>query len=132
MVSVTERTAIVKADVAGAVAVSPAGRAVVIEGWAARFGVLDRENERWVGSSEDAIRAFLAGSAPVLWNHAPELGQLGRVEAMELRPEGIWMRARLPEPPFGSILRDMWQKVRDGLTRGLSLKGKILKRGRDL
>lgn len=100
---------------------------LLVEGFAATWE-LDREGWAYErGSFAEAAKAFMErGSQPLLAQHRPELGQLGRVEALEERPQGLWMRARIPKPADSSPLADWYAKVAAGMTRGLSIKGRSL------
>lgn len=99
---------------------------LVVEGFFATYD-LDHQNERWVpGSFRDAIKSFMANpSRPVLYEHKRELGQFGTVEHLEERPGGLWGRMRLPKPEVG-VLRQAWEAVRRGITRGVSVHAPMM------
>jgi HK97 family phage prohead protease len=96
---------------------------LVVEGYLATYD-LDQQNERWQpGSWGDAIKAFLNNpSRPVLYEHNREYGQFGTVERLEEREQGLWGRLRLPKPAGPGVLRQAWEAVKAGLTRGVSVR----------
>lgn len=112
---------------------APSEDEVVIEGYFATYD-LDRQNERFLpGSFSEAAKSFMTGgSRAVLFQHKPELGQLGQVEALEERKGGLWGRARLPRPAESSPLYDHWLKIKSGMMKGISIRSRMLaKRLRD-
>lgn len=96
---------------------------LIVEGYFATYD-LDRQGERFLPQSfSQAAKAFLAsGSRPFLYQHKAELGQLGSVEMLEERAKGLWGRARIPRPAEGSPLMDVYQKIRDGYMKGVSIR----------
>jgi HK97 family phage prohead protease len=107
-------------------AVKAEGEDLIVEGYFATYD-LDNQNERWLaGSWTDAIKAFMDNpSRPVLYEHKREYGQFGEVLALEERDEGLWGRIRLPQPSKG-VLRQAWEAVKAGLTKGVSVRAPML------
>lgn len=104
---------------------------LLIEGYASTWDT-DRQGEAFVpGSFRETIKSFLSGAAPLLYQHKDGL-QLGSVEHLEEREKGLWMRARLPEPPEGSPLRHQWLLAKRGMLRGASVRGLMRKVGNKL
>lgn len=109
----------------------PAGKAVeaddgdiIIEGYAADFN-RDREDEFFVkGAFEQAVEA--AKGAPLLYQHKTD-HQLGIVENLELRDDGLWMRARVAKA-FDDRDKAIVDKIKRGIMRGLSVGGRMRKR----
>jgi HK97 family phage prohead protease len=70
-----------------------------------------------------SIKAFLAGSAPLCFNHSP--GRvLGKVLDLTVTPAGVWTKARVD----GAIrehpeLRTIYEQIRRGSIKGLSCGG---------
>jgi HK97 family phage prohead protease len=130
---VDDRTANVTADtVLGEKAITeePNGD-LVIEGWASTWEE-DRQGERFIpGGFRDCIKSFLAGGAPLLYQHK-DGEQMGTVESLEERPQGLWAKARVPRPPAGTEASHRYELLKRGMLRGLSVRGRMLKRGRDL
>lgn len=99
---------------------------LIVEGYAATWDV-DRQGEAFdPGSFGEAIKSFLSGAAPFLYQHK-DGQQLGRVEHLEERPQGLWMRARVPKPPEGAPLRHQYDLLKRGMLRGASVRGKVMK-----
>lgn len=99
---------------------------LVVEGYFATYD-LDHQKERWVPNSfGPAIKAFMKNpSRPVLYEHKRELGQFGTVDHLEERPGGLWGRMRLPRPSSG-VLRQAWEAVAAGITRGVSVHAPMM------
>lgn len=104
---------------------------LVIEGYASTWDT-DRQGERFVpGGFRDCIKAFLDAGGPLMYQHK-DGEQLGQVEHLEERAKGLWMRARVPRPPDGTDAFHRWSLLKRGMLRGLSVRGKMLKRGAEL
>lgn len=104
---------------------------LILEGYASTWDE-DRQGEAFVpGSFRETIKAFLDGSAPLLYQHK-DGAQLGTVEFLEERAKGLWMRARMPEPPESSPLRHQWELAKRGMLRGASVRGLMRKVGNKL
>ncbi len=101
---------------------------LIIEGYASTWDT-DRQGEAFdFGSFGEAIKSFLSGAAPLLYQHR-DGEQMGVVEHLEEREKGLWMRARAPEPPAGTEAHHRWNLLKRGMLRGASVRGKILKLG---
>jgi HK97 family phage prohead protease len=101
---------------------------LIVEGYASTWE-LDRQGESFVpGAFGEAIKSFLAGARPLLYQHE-DGRQLGEVEHLEEREKGLWMRARVPQPPEGSPLRHQYNLLKRGMLRGASVRGLMRKIG---
>lgn len=102
---------------------------LILEGWAAIFEGEDRQSENFApGAFSRGAKAFTDGRSPLCWHH-DKSKILGRVLALEERPEGLWMRARVDgeiasHPELGVI----YSQIRKGTIDGLSIGG-FFKRG---
>jgi HK97 family phage prohead protease len=95
---------------------------LMIEGYAADIGI-DRQGEFFEPQAfEASIQEFL-DSNPVLLYHHHNDQQLGMVKALESRPDGLWMKAVVPRPAETSPLLDVYEKMKRGMMRGLSVRG---------
>lgn len=104
---------------------------LIVEGYASTWDV-DRQGEAFVpGSFRECIKAFLDRGGPLLYQHK-EGAQLGQVEHLEEREKGLWMRARVPQPPQNSPLRHQYDLLKRGMLRGASVRGLMRKLGRKL
>lgn len=99
---------------------------LIIEGLAADYS-LDRQGEAFVpGCFEKAIGKFLAGSAPLCYHHKHDQ-QLGQVQALESRADGLYMKAVIPRPPESSPLLDIYNKIKRGMMKGVSVYGSAVR-----
>ncbi len=100
---------------------------IYFEGWASDFG-MDRQDEAFEpGAFQKSIERFL-GTNPVLLYHHDYGKALGQVEALDLRDEGLWMRARIDRPTPGSWAEDVVAKIKKGTIKGLSVGGLFKRR----
>lgn len=100
---------------------------LIIEGYASDFG-RDRQDEAFEpGAFAKGIDRFMAGQPSLLFHHHNDQ-QLGIVEELESRDDGLWMRARVPRPPDSSPLLDTYNKIKRGFMKGLSVRGLFKKR----
>ncbi len=96
---------------------------LIIEGWAASFEGLDRQGENFVpGAFERGIKAFVGGQAALCFDHKTDHG-LGSVLDLTEKPEGLWMKARVDYQPESSPLRYIYNAVKKGSYKGLSVGG---------
>lgn len=100
---------------------------LIIEGWAADFEGVDRQGENFIpGAFQRGIKSFLSGTASLNYHHKHD-HVLGKVLSLEERetPErkGLWMRARVDHQPESSPLRYLYNQVKKGTLRGLSVGG---------
>jgi HK97 family phage prohead protease len=101
---------------------------LIIEGWAASFDGLDRQGENFVpGAFERGVKAFLDGQAALCFHHKHDMG-IGTVLDLQPKPEGLWMKARVDYQPEQSPLRHIYNAVKKGSYKGLSVGG-FFKRG---
>lgn len=98
---------------------------LLIEGFAADYSGLDRQNENFVdGAFQEGITSFLAGSAPLCYHHrnAEVLGKV--LDLREVEGKGLWLQARVDgavrkHPHLGTI----YEQIRRKSIRGLSAAG---------
>ena len=96
---------------------------LIIEGWAASFDGLDREGENFIPQAfQRGVKAFLEGQSALCFHHKHDKG-IGTVLDMQLKPEGLWTRARVDYQPESSPLRYIYNAVKKGSYKGLSLGG---------
>lgn len=97
---------------------------LIIEGLAASFDGLDREGENFVPEAFNrGLKAFLEGQSALCYHHKADHG-IGTVLDMKLLPgEGLWTRARVDYQPESSPLRYIYNAVKKGSYKGLSLGG---------
>lgn len=100
---------------------------IYFEGWASDFEV-DRQDEAFEpGAFRKSVERFL-GTNPVLLYHHDYGKALGVVEQLDLRDEGLWMRARIDKPTAGSWAEDVVAKIKKGTIKGLSVGGLFKRR----
>jgi HK97 family phage prohead protease len=100
---------------------------IYFEGWASDFEI-DRQDEAFEpGAFKKSIERFL-GTNPVLLYHHDYGKALGVVEQLDLRDEGLWMRARIDRPTAGSWAEDVVHKIKKGTIKGLSVGGLFKRR----
>jgi HK97 family phage prohead protease len=97
---------------------------LIIEGWAASFDGLDRQGENFVdGAFQRGIKAFLDGQSALCFHHDQKAG-IGTVLGLnEVPGEGLWMKARVDFQPENSPLRYIYNAVKKGSYKGLSVGG---------
>jgi HK97 family phage prohead protease len=97
---------------------------LLLEGLAVVWDGEDFENESFArGALRETIPAFLSNQAPLLWNHRPDLGGIGRVLELEENSEGLRIKARVDAQPVGSPLRHIYDAIKRGSHRGASIGG---------
>ncbi len=103
---------------------------LIIEGMAATFSGIDRQDENFVpGAFQRATKAFVSGSSPLCFHHKRD-HILGRVlEREEVEGKGLRMKARVDgalrtHPVLGTI----YQQIKNGTISALSVGG-YFKRG---
>lgn len=106
---------------------------LVIEGLAANFEGLDRTNENFGdGAFQRGIKSFLRGQGALCFHHKHDHG-IGRV--LDLREEegkGLWLKARVDKQQPTSPLRYIYDGIRKGTYRGLSVGGFFKRAGRKI
>lgn len=96
---------------------------LIIEGWAASFEGLDRQGENFVpGAFQRGIKAFLDGQSALCFHHQNDKG-IGSVLDLQEKDEGLWMKARVDYQPESSPLRYIYNAVKKGSYKGLSVGG---------
>ena len=97
---------------------------LLLEGMAVVFDGLDREGEQFApGCLRRGLKAFLEGSAPLVFHHRTH-AVLGKVLEMTEVPGGISFRARVDgaiknHPELGAI----YQQIKKATLTGISLGG---------
>lgn len=87
----------------------------------------DRQHEAFEpGAFKAAIDKFLGGNPVFLYHHQNDFA-LGQVSALEERPDGLYGKAILPRPTGGDRLA-VWQQIKDGVIRGVSVAGQFYRR----
>lgn len=95
---------------------------LLIEGLAADYSV-DRQGEAFQpGCFEKAIGKFLERGGPLMYHHKHDQ-QLGQVTALESRADGLFIKATIPKPADGSPLGDIYNKIKRGMMKGVSVFG---------
>lgn len=111
-----------------------------IEGLASEWGV-DRDDEAFEpGAFDRGIKAFMAN--PILaYHHARkpaadgtpgEYLALGKVTDLRRDTKGLHLKAWVPKPKPGAWAEDVYDKVRQGIVRGLSVGGRFRRRMTEL
>lgn len=97
---------------------------LLIEGWAASFDGLDRQGENFVdGAFQRGIKAFLEGQSPLCFHHQNDKGIGSVLDLEEKEGKGLWMKARVDFQPESSPLRYIYNAVKKGSYKGLSVGG---------
>lgn len=104
------------------------GDHLIVRGRAADFTGLDRDGEIFEpGSFDRAVKAYMASNPVLLHHHKPDK-QLGDVIDYSLSPDGLDIKAKIPKPAHDPILKEAYDKIRDGYTRGFSVGGAFFRR----
>lgn len=104
---------------------------VIIEGWASDVRP-DRVGDVVVpGAFDESLKSFLEENPILLYNHDIDR-PLGKILDLEQRPEGLWCKALVAAPTPGSWAEPVVDFIKRGITRGLSIRGKMSRpHGRD-
>lgn len=95
-----------------------------VSGYCVVWNGLDAEGETFLkGALADAIPTFLERSGVLAWHHRPGEYPLGRVLEMREDDVGVWFRARLDKPDVGAPTRWLYDAVKRGTMRGVSIGG---------
>jgi HK97 family phage prohead protease len=118
------------AGIAGAVeapfvsgkALATSDGALIIEGIAADFA-LDREGETFTpGVLAAGLRRYMEAGAPLCFHHRTDQ-VLGQVEDAYVDGAGLHVKARVEKPSAAGPLLDVYEKIKRGVIRGLSIGG---------
>lgn len=104
-----------------------------IEGFACRFSGTDRENEQFAPEAFAAIANApkRPSGLPLLFHHDRKT-VIGEVLTLRVVPnEGVWLRARVDAQPVTSALRPVFDAIKRGTIRSLSLGGLFRRALRD-
>jgi HK97 family phage prohead protease len=98
--------------------------ALIIQGWAANFSGIDRHSENFTdGAFHAGIKSFLSGNNPLCFHH-DKRKVIGEVLALsEVPNEGLWLKARVDYQEPGSPLRWIYNAIKAGSMKGLSVGG---------
>lgn len=95
-----------------------------ISGYCVVWNGLDAEGETFLkGALAHAIPTFLERAGVLAWHHRPADFPLGRVLDMREDDTGVWFRAILPRPDIGAPTRWLYDAVKRGMMRGVSIGG---------
>lgn len=100
---------------------------LVIEGLAADFNLDDQDEAFEPAAFERGIKAFLENGGPMLYHHRLDEA-LGQWTEARLEANGLHVKGMIPKPAEGSPLMDVYNKVKRGMIRGLSVGGKFRRR----
>jgi HK97 family phage prohead protease len=106
---------------------------LLLRGIAANYEI-DLEDEAFApGAFKAAISQFLSsGNAPLCFHHKTDV-VLGKVLKLEERPGvGLWMEAVLTKPPESSPHYWIYEGVKRGILRGLSVAGRFVREGNQI
>jgi HK97 family phage prohead protease len=97
---------------------------LLIEGFAAVFEGLDRQNENFTeGAFKRGIKSFLESQASLNFHHKHDHG-IGKVlDLQEEEGKGLKMKARVDFQPESSPLRYIYNAIKKGTYKGLSVGG---------
>jgi HK97 family phage prohead protease len=91
------------------------------EGWAARYGNVDSQNDR---IEAGAFAGDNGRDVPILWAHKAEL--VAGVGRLEERAEGLYLKGRLLLDTADG--RDAYSRLKAGAARGLSVGFRLLEK----
>lgn len=97
---------------------------LLIEGWAANFEGIDRQGENFIdGAFQRGVKSFLEGQSALCFHHKNDHG-IGKVlDLQEVPGKGLKMRARVDKQEPSSPLHYIYQGVKKGSYKGLSVGG---------
>ncbi|MFI4977727.1 MAG: HK97 family phage prohead protease [Solirubrobacterales bacterium] len=100
------------------------GEGLLVSGYAATFD-LDKVNDKINPYALDATVARYMATNPVLmYAHKLGLPPVGRVIRAEIhRAKGLWIEAIMPRPRDGSFGAEVWEAVKNGVLRAMSVGG---------
>jgi HK97 family phage prohead protease len=97
---------------------------LLIEGWAANFDGIDRDGENFApGAFQRGIENFLRGQAALCYHHKSDHGIGSVVDLKEVEGKGLYMKARVDHQPESSPLRYIYNGIKKGTYKGLSVGG---------
>lgn len=114
---------------------------LIIEGFASDYGQ-DRDEEAFEpGALDDGLKSYMETNPVLLYNHrfgpgnALMLGQVLEVDNGRINPAtgkpGLHFKARVDNAEPGTEARDIYNKVKRGTLRGVSIGGKFYRRWLD-
>lgn len=100
---------------------------LIIEGYAADYDT-DRDEELFEpGAFQEGLKAYLDSNPVLLYHHKKGLA-LGQVIQARLDQKGMWVKARVDKPEPGTLLADVYRKIKKGTMRGFSVGGKFYRK----
>lgn len=100
------------------------GEGLLLEGWAST-PTLDRHNDQVNPKAlEASFRTFLATNPVLLFHHKKSLPPVGRILEGKITDAGLWVKAVMPRPQPGTFAAEVFNAVKEGLLRALSLGAK--------
>lgn len=97
---------------------------LIIEGYAAVFDGLDRQNENFAeGAFERGIKSFLNGTASLNYHHKHDTNIGSVLDLREEEGKGLKMKARVDFQEKTSPIRWIYDGIRKGSIKGLSVGG---------
>jgi HK97 family phage prohead protease len=100
------------------------GDTLIISGLASNFD-LDRESEKMARYAFDrGLKRYLETNPVLLFNHTYSR-PLGRVRKAEVTDAGLYIEAELPRPEPNTDDMNVWQLVKRGVLRALSVGGRF-------
>lgn len=100
---------------------------LIIEGLAADWGIDDQDEMFEPGAFEKGVSEFLEKNPILAYHHDPGKA-LGQVLDLRSDSDGLWLKARIDKPAPGSWAEDVFNKVKKGTIRGLSVAGMFRRR----
>lgn len=97
---------------------------LLIEGWASNFEGIDRQGENFMdGAFQRGIKSFMDAGGPLCFHHKHD-HNIGKViDLKEVEGKGLWMKARVDKQEPSSPLHYIYNGIKKGSMRGLSVGG---------
>jgi phage head maturation protease len=107
------------------------GEGLLVSGYAATFD-LDKVNDKINPYALDATVARYMATNPVLmYAHKLGLPPVGKVLTARIdRAKGLWIEAIMPRPRDGTFLAEVWESVKLGVCRAMSVGGAFFRRSK--
>jgi hypothetical protein len=110
------------------------GDGLLIAGYASTWlpGETDKVGDRMNPFALDAaVKTFMATNPVLLYSHKVGLPPIGRIIRAEIhRAKGLFIEAVIPRAKDGTFAAEIWQSVKSGLMRALSLGAAFSRRDR--
>jgi HK97 family phage prohead protease len=100
---------------------------VLIEGYAADFG-LDRQEEAFEpGAFEQGVKSYMDTNPVLLYHHKFDTA-LGKILDAKVDNQGLYVKALVDAPEPGTQVADYVRKIKNGVIKGFSVGGKFYRR----